>query len=128
MKHAIRNEWIVMLLLLMSTGSDVNAQTNFVWGRQFGSVKEEVAYSTAVDASGNLYGTTFADGQYGRGSVFKLTPSLGGWSYTSLHDFTGGSDGSNPMCSLTFDSEGNIYGTASGGGSHGQGVVFKIAP
>jgi hypothetical protein len=27
------------------------------------------------------------------GSVFELSPSGGGWSYTDLHDFTGGNDG-----------------------------------
>jgi uncharacterized repeat protein (TIGR03803 family) len=80
------------------------------------------------DAAGNLYGTTFADGQHGYGSVFKLTPSGGGWTYHSLHDFTGGQDGANPMCSLAFDSSGNIYGTASGGGAHNAGVVFEITP
>jgi uncharacterized repeat protein (TIGR03803 family) len=81
-----------------------------------------------MDASGNVYGTTFADGRYGFGSVFKLTHGLGGWTYTSLHDFTGGSDGSNPMCSLVFDADGNLYGTASGGGSGHKGVVFQIRP
>ena len=81
-----------------------------------------------MDAAGNLYGTTFADGRYGYGSVFKLTRSGGGWNYTSLHDFTGGSDGSNPVCSLVFDASGNIYGTASGGGTDQDGVVFQITP
>lgn len=44
-----------------------------------------------MDDAGNLYGTTYADGAYGMGSVFKLTHSANGWTYTSLHDFTGGS-------------------------------------
>jgi uncharacterized repeat protein (TIGR03803 family) len=81
-----------------------------------------------MDADGNLYGTTFADGQYGYGSVFKLTRSSGGWRYTSLHDFTGGTDGSNPMCRLVMDASGNLYGTASGGGASGNGVIFEITP
>ena len=81
-----------------------------------------------MDSAGNLYGTTFGDGRYGRGSVFKLTSSFGGWTYETLHDFTGGTDGSNPMSSLVLDSEGNLYGTASAGGSSGNGVVFQIRP
>jgi len=81
-----------------------------------------------MDSAGNLYGTTFGDGLYGLGSVFKLTHSSGGWSYTSLHDFAGGTDGANPMCSLVFDSAGNLYGTASGGGAHGKGIIFQVAP
>jgi uncharacterized repeat protein (TIGR03803 family) len=79
-----------------------------------------------MDSSGNLYGTTFGDGQYGYGSVFKLTRTNGGWSYTSLHDFTGGEDGGNPICKLVVDASGNLYGTASGGGEYGQGVVFEV--
>lgn len=81
-----------------------------------------------MDRAGNLYGTTFADGQYGYGSVFKLTRSGNGWTYTSLHDFRGGSDGSNPMCSLVLDASGNVYGTASGGGANNGGLIFQIAP
>jgi uncharacterized repeat protein (TIGR03803 family) len=82
----------------------------------------------AMDAAGNLYGTTFGDGQYGYGSVFKLTRTHGGWTYSTLHSFAGGSDGSNPMCSLVFDASGNLYGTASGGGTNNDGVIFQITP
>ena len=84
-----------------------------------------------MDQAGNLYGTTLCDGAYNLGSVFKLTPSSGGWTYTSLHDFTGGSDGANPYSNLVFDADGNLYGTASAGGTGsncngGCGVVFEI--
>lgn len=86
-----------------------------------------------MDASGNLYGTTYYEGAYSMGSVFKLTPSDGAWTYTSLHDFTGGNDGKYPISSLVFDTNGNLYGTASAGGIGncpygGCGVVFEIAP
>lgn len=81
-----------------------------------------------MDAAGNLYGTTYGDGQYGYGSVFKLTRSGGGWTYSSLHDFTGGKDGANPICQLVFDASGNLYGTAISGGAHNVGVVFEITP
>ena len=86
-----------------------------------------------MDAAGNFYGTTFGDGPYGYGSVFKLTPSNGAWVYTSLHDFTGGSDGGNPLSNVVFDAKGNLYGTASAGGSSGAcsggcGVVWEITP
>jgi uncharacterized repeat protein (TIGR03803 family) len=92
-----------------------------------------------MDAAGNLYGTIQGDaavpGSGVYGSVFKLTPSGGGWVYTSLHDFTGGADGANPFGSLVFDANGNLYGTARNGGSvgcppygYGCGVVFEITP
>ena len=82
----------------------------------------------AVDASGNLYGTTFCDGPNKLGSVFKLTFSGGRWIYTSLHDFTGGNDGANPISNVVIDASGNLYGTASAGGAQGYGVVWEITP
>ena len=81
-----------------------------------------------MDTAGNLYGTTFGDGAYGFGSVFKLTPqSDGSWTYTALHDFTGDNDGRYPAGSVVFDQVGNLYGTTTGGGTYGYGVVFEIA-
>ncbi|MGB8886311.1 MAG: choice-of-anchor tandem repeat GloVer-containing protein [Candidatus Korobacteraceae bacterium] len=83
----------------------------------------------AMDAAGNLYGTTFSDGLYQQGNVFKLSPSNGGWIYTSLHDFTAGSDGANPAAGVVLDSAGNIYGTAENSdGQFGPGLVFEITP
>ena len=84
--------------------------------------------SLTMDAAGNLYGTTFTVGAYGYGSVFKLTFSGGGWSATDLHDFTGGSDGGNPFGNVTLKPNGKLYGTASGGGAYGLGVVWEITP
>jgi hypothetical protein len=62
-----------------------------------------------------------------------LTHSGGQWTYTSLHDFTGGSDGGFPISNLVFDASGNLYGTASAGGTGsacygGCGLIFEIAP
>ena len=79
-----------------------------------------------MDSAGDLYGTTAADGMHQRGSVFKLTRANNSWIYTSLHDFTGGADGAYPYGVLSFDALGNIYGTASSGGTFGNGVVFEI--
>jgi uncharacterized repeat protein (TIGR03803 family) len=91
-----------------------------------------------MDAEGNLYGTTYCDGAYGLGSVFKLSPSSGGWTYADLHDFTGGTDGGNPISNVVIDAEGNLYGTTEYGGDDslcggdgappGCGVVWEITP
>ena len=90
----------------------------------------------AIDSTGSLYGAAYLDGASGKGSIFKLTPAGDNWSCTSLHDFTGGSDGANPRGGVTLDGNGNLYGTTIYGGSLqgdncqgiGCGVVWKIAP
>jgi uncharacterized repeat protein (TIGR03803 family) len=81
-----------------------------------------------MDLAGNLYGTTFQDGAHGQGSVFKLTFANGGWTHTSLYDFTGGNDGGISNTSVVFDSRGNLYGTTIFGGTTRNGVVFEITP
>ncbi len=87
-----------------------------------------------MDGAGNLYGTTYCDGANQLGSVFKLTPSGPPWTYTSLHDFTGGSDGAKPISNVIFDAAGNLYGTDSVAGNQtncgtlGCGVVWQIVP
>jgi uncharacterized repeat protein (TIGR03803 family) len=80
------------------------------------------------DSAGNLYGTTFvgpASSGYGYGVVYKVDPSGHG---KSLHSFTNGADGGSPYGGVILDSKGNMYGTASGGGADGNGVVFKLDP
>ncbi len=89
---------------------------------------EGPADTLLMDSAGNLYGTTVGAGAYGYGSVFKLSQSDGIWAYTSLHDFTGGSDGAYPYGSVVLDANGNLYSTTSAGGSSGNGVVFEITP
>ncbi len=82
------------------------------------------------DASGNLYGITQGGGANHGGTVFKLTPTTGGWTETILHNFsqngTDASDGSNPNAALLFDASGNLFGTTGLGGTSNQGTVFEI--
>lgn len=84
--------------------------------------------SLTKDAAGNFYGTTVKDGANGVGSVFKLTPSNGGWTETDLYDFAGGTGGEIPYGSVLIDASGNLYGTASAGGANGYGVIWEITP
>jgi uncharacterized repeat protein (TIGR03803 family) len=91
-----------------------------------------------LDNSGNLYGTTASGGSSGAGTVFKLAPnSKGGWTKSILFSFEFGnsSTGMFPTADLVFDARGNLYGTASRGGSGGTscytsgcGAVFELTP
>jgi len=90
------------------------------------------AGTLARSSTGTLYGTLFSGGGegcsgYGCGSVFQLSPSNGGWEYTSLYNLNDGDDGGNPEGGLILDSAGNLYGTTTGV-LGGNGSVFEITP
>ncbi len=85
------------------------------------------------DAAGNLYGATQYGGgrdcelirELGCGTVFELAPD---GSETVLYAFGKGTKGAYPVGGLVADKAGHLYGTASEGGAHGFGSVFKITP
>jgi len=82
-----------------------------------------------MDDSGNLYGTTFAGGAHGVGTVYELVPAGGRWTEKVLHSFSdNGKDGYQSYAGLTFDAAGNLYGTTYFGGTHGYGTVFELSP
>ena len=82
-----------------------------------------------ADGQGNLYGTTEYGGS-GNGVVFELIPGQNGtWSEQVLYKFAGSpSDGGYPSGALTFDRQGNLYGTTQVGGTYGAGTVFELSP
>ena len=95
----------------------------------------------AIDASGNLYGTTYAGGSKqdcsgttGCGTVFEVSPGADGvWTERVIYNFQGGSDGARSYGELIFDGAGNLYGTTYFGGSNecselGCGTVFELSP
>jgi uncharacterized repeat protein (TIGR03803 family) len=100
--------------------------------------------SPTLDGAGNLYVTTnlggsgacTINGVSGCGVVFELTPMSGGtWKQNVLHSFMGGNDGQWPISKLSFDSDGNLYGTTVWGGSGdcnygfpGCGTIFELTP
>ncbi len=55
-----------------------------------------------------------------------VIPAAQAQTYSVLHNFTGGSDGSRPQATLAIDRAGNLYGTAPQGGTSDYGTVFKL--
>lgn len=95
----------------------------------FGSGTDGVrARARLLAVNGDLYGTTSAGGRYGRGTIFKVALAHAGagrsGADTILHDFTGGLDGAAPLAGLTY-LNGSLYGTASAGGKHNYGTIFR---
>jgi len=86
------------------------------------------------DAEGNLYGATELGGdlgceQEGCGTVFELkrpTKEGGKWRLSVLYTFTGKPDGAEPFAGVTFDQEGNLYGTTFRGGTADWGAVYGL--
>src|SRR5208282_128313 len=93
--------------------------------RNFGEILSDGSYpmaGLAMDAAGNLYGTT-------SGSVFKLSPRGGNWVFTTLHLFEGGSDdGQFAQAPVVFGPDGALYGTTVYGGLFGYGIVYSLRP
>src|ERR1051326_6765293 len=71
---------------------------------------------------GNFYGTTYFGGDFGVGTVFKI--SLNGF-FTSLHSFHN-TDGAGPLTGLVEGADGNLYGSTAQGGANNKGVIFKL--
>ena len=75
-----------------------------------------------------LYGTTPLGGTRGWGTVYEVV--IKGGVESVLYSFEGKHDGGTPVGGLVSDGKGNLYGTASVGGSTrgngGHGVIFKL--
>ena len=86
-----------------------------------------------VLSSNILYGTAKVGGSSGFGTVFAVNTN--GTGFTNLYSFSAGatnglglftnSDGANPNGGLVLSSN-ILYGTASSGGTNGNGTVFAV--
>jgi hypothetical protein len=89
------------------------------------------------DGQGNLYGITQIGpsgngclGNTGCGTVYQLKPNADGtWTESVIHAFNG-SDSAFPLASPSFDSQGNLDGTADGHAGAGTYpvVVYQLSP
>ncbi len=76
----------------------------------------------AMDAQGNLYGSTSLGGANNGGTAFELSPSAGGWTYTVMKSFEASS---GPTDSPTLDAAGNVYLGCSNCGIAGSAVQLS---
>ncbi len=80
-----------------------------------------------VDAAGNLFGTTFAGGANGVGTIYEFKPATN--TFTTLADFSS-AVAVNPYAGLTPDTAGNLFGVTVGaqapGGFVTGSAVFEL--
>ncbi|MEX6687057.1 Ig-like domain-containing protein [Danxiaibacter flavus] len=85
-------------------------------GNSYGSLTE--------GKDGNLYGLTYWGGTYNYGTIFKIAPS--GASFAVVRHLNSATDGGYPQSDLIVGSDGNFYGNCYGGGTYGNGTIFKL--
>jgi uncharacterized repeat protein (TIGR03803 family) len=83
----------------------------------------EVNGKLVQTSDGSIYGT-LTYGLNGYGTLFKLDPASG--NVTIVHEFDGAAGGANPQSEVIQGTDGNLYGIASGGGTSGIGIVYKL--
>ncbi len=129
-----RNRLLVFMLLLLSpVPSGVSAQSFTTLVTFDGSNGANPVGSLVQGSDGNFYGTAWYGGSStncrdGCGTVFRMTPA---GTLTTLVNFNQ-ANGANPIGSLVQGTDGNFYGTTTGGGSStncgtfGCGTVFRM--
>jgi uncharacterized repeat protein (TIGR03803 family) len=79
-----------------------------------------------------LFGTTLAAGAHGGGTFYSLTPAASSgqpWTEQTIHNFcakTNCTDGTVPGFGRPLYLDGRFFGTTTGGGAFGAGVLYKI--
>jgi uncharacterized repeat protein (TIGR03803 family) len=94
-----------------------------------GTFSGSLSTGLTLGADGNYYGTTVNGGQppiLGYGALYRMTPA---GAITTLHVFANGAvfgDGAGPEAPPCQGFDGNFYGTASYGGTTGNGALYQV--
>lgn len=91
----------------------------------FGRTAQDAAGASAGltrGKDGNLYGTSKNGGEFGAGTIYRMTPD---GIVTVLYSFRGDDDGGHPQSRLTLAANGDFYGLTFWGTNNG-GVAYKI--
>jgi uncharacterized repeat protein (TIGR03803 family) len=95
-----------------------------------GSATTSLTISTVTSANAGTYSVIVSNAirmASSANAVLTVVPATPpGASMSSVHLFSGGSDGAFPYAGLTEGRDDNLYGTAEGGGSQFDGVIFRM--
>jgi uncharacterized repeat protein (TIGR03803 family) len=124
-------EWGEVFQFSPAFGGKWNRKTLYVFRPLWRQGPEDPSGPVTIDASGNVYGVTSLGGPSGTaGTVYRLTPG-DPWGVTVLYAFSSDSkSGTSPFGQLVLDGNGNLYGSAIGGGTgcsdQSCGLIFEI--
>jgi uncharacterized repeat protein (TIGR03803 family) len=78
--------------------------------------------------AGAMYGTTFAGGANGAGTIFALKRTGKTYAESVVAPFPGYPNPANPYGGIAKSSAGELFGATFGGGTNGFGTVYSIRP
>jgi hypothetical protein len=122
MKYSIKIKGMFIISLFVWFTNDIDSQTNFIYGKQFGSDKDGVAFNPVTDKYGNVYIAGNTKGVLGGQSFGKTDgfvskfDSMGNTVWTKQF----GTAESDNIAWLTSDQSGNAYVTGCTNGVFGE--------
>lgn len=112
-KHYKMKKNILLILFFLQSICALNAQADFIWGKQFGTDKDEKTRNLIVDSSGNIYIVGKTKGIIGTenfgkndGFITKIDSAA-----NILWSKQIGSVGDDELSHVAVDETGNIYAT-----------------
>jgi len=116
------------ILYLIDTATGAATTIGNTGLRQVESMVYQNGLLYAGTEGGGLYTLDPATGN----ATFVANTGIDAWGMAEpasvlnvIHNFSGGQDGGTPRAGVTLDKAGNLYGTASGGGT-GYGTVYQM--
>ena len=131
----IQNRWrrersslLCLVICWLAVPSLLGGQAVTVLHQFAGSDGVSPSGQLAVDASGNVFGTTEGDGgSTSEGTAFEMIPSPSGYSLITIYKFGSYAGDAIRPSGLVRDAAGNLYGVGDGG-ANGAGCIFKLQP
>jgi len=93
-----------------------------------GNLTAEPYGPVVVGSDGTVFATAAGGGKGDGGTAFRLDEAAGEWTYTALHNFTGGYDGRDTFPGLVLGPSGLLYGSTVLGGKFNLGTEYSISP
>jgi uncharacterized repeat protein (TIGR03803 family) len=102
--------WVALLPAIASAAPQFSVVASVAGGPQIGAIRGTTLYGTVPFTSPPF--------------LFSLTTS---GTYTLLHNFVTGSDGTEPNARMAMDRGGNMFGTTPTGGQNGAGTLWEYS-